>query len=41
VLLGALLFDSGVDFNVLVATLLVVKFKGFKEDEVLTLKINK
>jgi hypothetical protein len=39
VLLGAPLFNLGVDFKVLVATVLVVKSGGFKEVVVLTLKI--
>jgi hypothetical protein len=37
--LGALLFNSRVNFKVLVATIPVVKFEGFKEVVVLTLKI--
>jgi hypothetical protein len=35
-LLEASLFDFGVDFKVLVATIFIVKFKGFKEIVVLT-----
>jgi hypothetical protein len=30
-LLGAPLFDSGVNFEVLIATVLIVKSRGFKE----------
>jgi hypothetical protein len=38
VLLGAPLFNSGVDFKVLVATIPIVKSRGFKEVVVLTSK---